>query len=38
MLKAICLFALLALSGASHIDDLNGELSNFSFDSVIFRL
>ena len=22
---------------ASHIDDVNGELSNFSYDSVIFR-
>ena len=23
---------------ASHIDDMNGELSNFSFDRVVFRL
>ena len=36
-----CLLILSILSYAvigSHIDDINGELSNFSFDKVVFRL
>ena len=35
-LATICL--LVSLSLGSHIDDINGELSKFSFDEVIFRI
>ena len=41
--SAALVFGILLLSSttlinASHIDDTNGELSNFSFDRVVFRV
>ena len=30
--------AIFGLAMATHIDDVNGELSNFSYDRVVFRL
>ena len=41
ILRTICLslLGLLALHvSASHIDDTDGDLNNFSFDKVVFRL
>ena len=39
MLKYSYVFlALVALTQATHIDNLDNELTNFKFDSVIFRL
>ena len=34
----LTIVSLTMLVGASHIDDVNGELTNFKFDQVIFRL
>ena len=40
-LHSYLLLTILSLTmfvGASHIDDVNGELTNLKFDQVIFRL
>ena len=34
---AVILLALTPFAMTSHIDDTNGELSNFTFDKVVFR-
>ena len=35
---SVLLLLFLSLALCSHIDDVDGELSGFSFDKVIFRL
>ena len=38
LLFSACIALSVALLGASHIEDTNGELSNFSWDRVVFRV
>lgn len=37
-LQYVSLAILLSVAMASHIDDVDGELTKFSYDSVVFRL